>query len=86
MPPNLAHRFNPSACQADFTYTMTPAAIEIEDAGKGKRSVADDLEAVLRKIEYRHQAENDADIFSSDTKTTNGFAERGSANPSNPLP
>ena len=41
------HQFNPSACQADFTYTMTPVAVEIQDTGKGKKSVADDLEAVL---------------------------------------
>jgi hypothetical protein len=55
MPSDSVHQFNPSACQADFTYTMTPVAVEIQDTGKGKKSVADDLEAVLRKIEYRHQ-------------------------------
>jgi hypothetical protein len=49
MPSNSVHQFNPSACQADFTYTMTPVAVEIQDTGKGKKSVADDLEAVLRK-------------------------------------
>jgi hypothetical protein len=32
-----------------------PVAVEIQDIGKGKKSVADDLEAVLRKIEYWHQ-------------------------------
>ena len=55
MPPDLANLFNPLACQADFTYAMTPKTIEIQDTGKGKKSVADDLEAVLRKIEYWHQ-------------------------------
>jgi len=35
---------------------MTPKTVKIQDTGKGKKSVADDLEAVLRKIEYWHQA------------------------------
>ena len=34
---------------------MTPVAVEIQDTGKGKKSVAEDLEAVLRKIECWHQ-------------------------------
>ena len=34
---------------------MTPRTVKIQDTGKGKKSVADDLEAVLRKIEYWHQ-------------------------------
>lgn len=34
---------------------MTPVAVEILDTGKGKKAVADDLEAILRKIEYWHQ-------------------------------
>jgi len=55
MPPDLANQFNPVACQADFTYCITPKTIKIQDTGKGKKSVADDLEAVLRKIEYWHQ-------------------------------
>ena len=52
MPPDLANQFNPLACKADFTYSMTPATVKIQDTGKGKKSVADDLEAVLLKIEY----------------------------------
>jgi hypothetical protein len=56
MPPDLANQFNPLACQADFTYSMTPRTVEIRDTGKGKKSVADDLEAVLLKIEYWHQS------------------------------
>jgi hypothetical protein len=55
MPSDSVHQFNPSACQAGFTYTMTPDAVEIQDTGKGKKSAADDLEAVLRKIEHWHQ-------------------------------
>ena len=55
MPPDLANQFNPLACQADFTYWITPKTLEIQDTGKVKKSVADDLEAVLRKIEYWHQ-------------------------------
>ena len=54
MPPDLANLFNPLACQADFAYAITPRIIEIQDTGKGKKSVANDLEAVLRKIEYWH--------------------------------
>jgi hypothetical protein len=33
----------------DFTYTTSVKAIRIQDSGKGKKPVADDLEAVLRK-------------------------------------
>jgi len=55
MPPDLANQFNPLACEADFTYSMTPRTITIQDSGRAKKSVAEDLEAVLRKIEYWHQ-------------------------------
>jgi hypothetical protein len=45
--------------QADFTYKITPhtcdSTITITDTGKGKLSVANDIEAVLRKIEFWHQ-------------------------------
>jgi hypothetical protein len=51
MPSDPAHQLNLSACQADFTYAITVNTIEIQDTGKGTKSVADDLEAVLRKIE-----------------------------------
>jgi hypothetical protein len=34
---------------------MTPVVVIIQDTCKGKKAVADDLEAVLRKIEYWHQ-------------------------------
>ena len=40
--------------RAEFSYHMTPATISI--TGKGGLSVGTDLEAVLRKIEYWHQA------------------------------
>ena len=41
--------------RADFIYHMGPDWITIADTGKGKCSVADDLESVLHKIEYWHQ-------------------------------
>jgi len=41
--------------QADFTYHITPTTIAIIDTGLGSRSVTNDIEAVLRKIEYWHQ-------------------------------
>lgn len=41
--------------QADFTYKITPDTISITDTGFGKVSVTNDIEAVLRKIEYWHQ-------------------------------
>jgi hypothetical protein len=41
--------------QADFTYSITPTTISITDTGKGRCSVTNDIEAVLRKIEYWHQ-------------------------------
>jgi hypothetical protein len=41
--------------QADFMYSITPDSISISDTGKGRVSVANDIEAVLRKIEYWHQ-------------------------------
>jgi|SRR6202035_1085723 hypothetical protein len=40
--------------RAEFSYHMTPATITI--TGKGRISVGKDLGAVLRKIEYWHQA------------------------------
>jgi hypothetical protein len=41
--------------QADFTYRITPNTISIIDTGAGRRSVTNDIEAVLRKIEFWHQ-------------------------------
>jgi hypothetical protein len=55
MPDDPAHQLNRLECQADFTYEITVKTITIQDTGKGKKSVADDLEAVLRKIEVWHQ-------------------------------
>jgi len=51
------HRFQAgwqAGTRAEFTYHMTPATISI--TGEGRLSVGKDLEAVLRKIEYWHQA------------------------------
>ena len=41
--------------QADFTYSITPDTISITDTTKGRLSVTNDIDAVLRKIEYWHQ-------------------------------
>jgi hypothetical protein len=45
----------PVTTRADFTYKITPKVISIVDTGLGQRSVTDDIETVLRKIEYWHQ-------------------------------
>jgi hypothetical protein len=42
--------------RADFTYRITPDTISIIDTGNGRLSVTSDIEAVLRRIEYWHQA------------------------------
>jgi hypothetical protein len=55
MPDDPAHSLNRTACQADFTYRTGVKTIKIEDTGKGLKSVADELEAVLKKIEEWHQ-------------------------------
>ena len=55
MPPDPAHYLNPLESQADFIYTMTVKEIKIQDTGKGRKSVRNDLEAVLKKIEDWHQ-------------------------------
>jgi hypothetical protein len=41
--------------QADFTYSILGNVISIIDLGLGNRSVTNDIENVLRKIEYYHQ-------------------------------
>jgi hypothetical protein len=40
--------------KADFTYKIGPDAIEIADTGRGRLSVSEDLEAVIRRLEYWH--------------------------------
>ena len=55
MPLDVPSQLNRTACQADFTYTMTVKVIKIQDTAKGSKSVAEDLAAVLRKIEDWHQ-------------------------------
>jgi hypothetical protein len=49
----------PVRTRADFSYEITPAVISIVDTGLGKCSVTDDIEAVLRKIEYWYQGSID---------------------------
>ena len=41
--------------QADLTYSMSTNVITITDLDLGNRSVTNDIENVLRKIEYWHQ-------------------------------
>ena len=41
--------------RADFSYRIRPTLISITDTGLGSHSVFEDIEAVLRKIEYWHQ-------------------------------
>lgn len=41
--------------QADFTYSILGNVISIVDLGLGNRSVTNDIENVLRKIEHYHQ-------------------------------
>jgi hypothetical protein len=55
MPHDPAHQLNRSECQANFTCTITVKTIKTQDTGKGLKSVTDDLQAVLRKIEEWHQ-------------------------------
>jgi hypothetical protein len=40
---------------ADLTYKVSPTVISIFDTGLGRCPVSEDIEAVLRKIEYWHQ-------------------------------
>jgi len=46
---------DPIRTRADFTYNITRAVISITDTSLGKCSLTEDIEAVLRKIEYWHQ-------------------------------
>ena len=41
--------------RADFSYKISPTVVSIFDTGLGQRSVTEDIEAVLQKIEYWHQ-------------------------------
>jgi hypothetical protein len=45
----------PIRTRADFTYKITPIVISIVDTCLGKCLVSEDIEAVLRKIEYWDQ-------------------------------
>jgi hypothetical protein len=46
---------NPTFTQAGFTYSMILNLVKIQDTGKGAKSVTNDIENVLRKIEVWHQ-------------------------------
>jgi len=56
MPEDSTTTINPASSQADFAYySITPTRLTIKDSGKGKKSVVEDLPAVLRRIEHWHQ-------------------------------
>jgi hypothetical protein len=55
MPSDPVSTINPAASRADFTYSITPTTLVITDTGRGTKSVAEDLPAVLRRIEHWHQ-------------------------------
>jgi hypothetical protein len=67
---------DPISTRADFIYKITPTLISITDTSLGERSVAENIEAVLRKIEYWHQGSiNSFKIISRDGK---GFLAQSS--------
>jgi hypothetical protein len=43
---------NPVTCQAD---SITPKTLVIKDTSRGKKSVVEDLPAVMRRTEHWHQ-------------------------------
>jgi len=43
MPPDLANQFNPLACQADFTYSMTPRIVKMDPHIVGSNRPQDQL-------------------------------------------
>ena len=55
MPEDSTTTKNPAATRADFTYSITPRTLVIRDTGQGKKTVFEDLPAVLRRIEHWHQ-------------------------------
>jgi hypothetical protein len=63
----LAQLLNRSVSQADFTYSMTLDLIKIVDLNLGNKSVTNDIENVLRKIETWHRVRSLA--FGSCTAT-----------------
>ena len=55
MPEDSTAKKNPTATLADFSYSITPRTLVITDTGKGKKTILEDLSAMLQKIEYWHQ-------------------------------
>jgi hypothetical protein len=49
------NRSEPLRTRADFTYRISPTVISIVAPASARAPVTDDIEAVLRKIEYWHQ-------------------------------
>jgi len=50
----LEYDDKPASEPGRFTYSITPRTLVIKDTGRGTKSVAEDLEAVLRRIEHWH--------------------------------
>ncbi len=55
MPDDPASQMSHSKPEADFTFSMMTEEIEITDTGRGKKTVEEDVVAVLRAIEEFHQ-------------------------------
>jgi hypothetical protein len=55
MPADQPHQVNRVQTAADLTYTMNLNVVKIQGTGKRGKTVADDLAAVLKKIENWHQ-------------------------------
>ena len=55
MPSDPVSTTNPTASRADFTYSITPTTLIVKDTGRDTKTVVEDLQAVLRRIEHWHQ-------------------------------
>jgi hypothetical protein len=49
MPSDPVSTTNPGASRANFTYSIIPTALIIQDTGKGEKTVLEDLPAVLAR-------------------------------------
>src|SRR5215475_10924895 len=67
--------------RADFTYKITPTLISISDTGLGSCPVTEDIEAVLRKIEFWHQGSIASSRSCAATAKGSGMECDGTAKP-----
>src|SRR6516165_4791977 len=70
---------DPIRTRTDFTYKITPTTISIVDTGLGRRSVTEDIEAVLRKIEYGIKARSQSSRSCAGTAKDFGAGFTGTA-------